>query len=165
MDSFTVAAKRYGKVLETSAVADESKAQEACRMVAIGFLARKSKSDINSDGRDASGVTKEIWNTGKGAFSKAWRSLGGEYGFGDDLANQWASGDFSVALEVAYKLSAAPKEIADKVAQVVKLFCNLTASEQSIVLSEAIGFAHEQALKYQDIQSIVKENMHKMIAA
>lgn len=166
--TFAVAAKAHGEASRKAGESEATVSETACQLVAIGFLSKMTKKEINLKGREASGVTQEDWDNGKGAFSKAWRSLDdspGKYGFGETLATQWASGDFSVALGKAYDLSAPPKKETDKVAAIAKAFANLTAQEQQAVLAEVTAIAHVQAIAHTNIMALVAERTAELIAA
>lgn len=166
--TFAVAAKAHGEASRKAGESDATVAQTACVLVAIGFLSKMTKKEINAKGQEISGVTPEDWAKGKGSFSKAFRSLDdspGRYGFGESLAVQWANSDFTVALEKAYLLSAPPKKETDKVAAMAKAFANLSAVDQQAVLAEVTAIAHLQAIAHVNIMALVAERQAELIAA
>jgi hypothetical protein len=134
--SFIAACKAYAQVALANLKHGESQNQLAAQAVAIGYLARMSKTDINAEARKVGGYTDSQWSIVKVPLSQAWRAVGGECGFGDKLAEMWARGEFGVSLANAYAKSAPPKKVADRIAQAVKLLITLTEAEREEVLNK-----------------------------
>lgn len=134
MSTFTEAAKGYAEAVRSAIGAGESRNQGACRVVAIGFLSGDRKGDINTNVRTEAGFTEAEWNVAKVALSRAWRAIAGEFGFGEELARQWARGDFHISLNAAYDASAGPTKRPDRVARAVKLLMSLTVEEVAEVI-------------------------------
>lgn len=144
VDSFVSAVKDMAQEAAKVAIGVDSLNVKAAKVVAIGYLARKSKKEINSEARKASGLTDAQWENVKPPLSYAWRAIGGEYGFGDKLAVMWAKGDFSISLMKAYAKSAPPKKETDKIAQAVKLLVQLSEEERDDVLNQVETLIAEQ---------------------
>lgn len=149
--SFDAAAKQFGHSLEQAVSLNGSLNNDAMQMYAIGFLSKMTKKEINAKGRDASGVTEQTWKSGKVTLSKCHRAIAGEYGFGDKLALAWAVRDFTVSLDKAYDLSAAPRKDVDNVLKVARILANMSSEEQQAVIAELVNISFTIAEKYNDV--------------
>lgn len=160
LSSFAASVKEFAGEVVSASLRRKSLNQRAATVVAIGYLARMSKTDINKDTRKLGGFTDEQWSVAKPPLSYAWRAIAGEYGYGEKLAEMWAAGNFSVALMDAYAKSAPPKKQQDRIAQAVKLLSLLTEDE----LNEVLEKVESEKAKYEAIAGTQGERFEALIA-
>lgn len=164
--TFTAAAKDFGAALSKAFSTHGKYRQQACVLVAIGFLSKMTKTQINESARKITGVTDEVWNHGKSEFSKAWRSLDdspGKYGAGEILATMWANKDFTVTLDKAYELSGGPRKEVDKVESLAKQLATLNADDVQAIIRRYVEISEVQAYARQDIQALVVAGIEEAI--
>lgn len=160
--SFDAAAKQFGHSLEQAVSLNGSLNNDAMQMYAIGFLSKMTKKEINAKGRDASGVTEQTWKSGKVTLSKCHRAIAGEYGLREKLALAWAVRDFTVSLDKAYDLSAAPRKDVDNVLKVARILANMSSEEQQAVIVELVNISFTLAQRYDEISAHVAETWSEL---
>lgn len=166
--TFTDAAKAFGAALESSFKRHGQYRAQACILVAIGFLSKMTKTQINENARKITGVTDEVWAHGKSEFSKAWSSLDdspGKYGAGEILAQMWANKDFTITLDKAYELSRGPRKVPDKVASLAKELATLTSAQVQDVLLRLYEIQEMQAYVHNEVQAVVVKGITEALSA
>jgi hypothetical protein len=162
--TFKAAATEYAAALLKSEERNTVKAHAVMTLVAIGFLSKMTSKEINLRGREVSGATEDTWNAGKSEYSKAWRSIAGEYGAREVLAEMWARKDYTISLEKAYALSAGPAKTPDVIAVLAKKLSTLTSEQVQDVMLRYLEICETLAYSSNDIQALVKLNIAEILS-